>query len=118
MTLLATTKDLFHRLVEAAPVVWRQDRVFRGAAIGAGVTGALLLLRLTGPQMPELQSPSHTAGVPASAVPYPPGQGVGSPPEAQRPANVPKIAPEHSLGDVTVVPGSDRFGTVKLRKPP
>ena len=45
MTKLATAQGLFHRLVEAAPVAWRQDRVFRGAVVGMAVTLAVLVLR-------------------------------------------------------------------------
>lgn len=116
MTALATAQGLLQRLADALPTVWRQDPVFRGAAIGAGITGALLVLRLMGPHAPELQSGASTL-VPA-AVPYLSGPGGKATSPAQPSVDVPKIAPGHSLGDVTIVtpPDGDRFGTVKPGK--
>lgn len=107
MTARAAAHGLLQRLADATPTAWRQDPVFRGAAVGVGVTGTLLLLRLVGPQAPELQL--QTLGVMPPAAPSLPGR-VGPPA-----AEVPKIAPGHSLDDVTVVPApdGDRFGTFK-----
>ena len=111
----------FRQLIEAAPEAWRQDRVFRGATIGVGITGALLLLRLAGPHAPPLR-PAASTLTPAPLldlsdsrnrplVPAP-----GQPP----PAEVPRIAPGQPLGAVTVVPApdGDRFGTITSGKPP
>lgn len=112
MTAFATAQGLFQRLVAAAPVAWRQDRLFRGAAIGAGVTLAILLVRPDASHQ-ETRLPllgTTTAGLPA--VLSPAGSGMTSPTQAP-PAEVPKIAPGHALDDVTVVPtpDGDRFGT-------
>lgn len=119
MTALAGAQNLLQRLAEAIPAAWRQDRVFRGAAVGAGITGVLLLLRLLGPHAPALQSPNPSL-VPA-VVPYVSALGAGAPSPAQPPpVELPKIAPGHPLGDVTVVltPGGDRFGTFKSGRHP
>ena len=112
MTALAAAHGLLQRLVDATPTAWRQDPLFRGAAVGVGVTGALLLLRLVGPQAPELQP--QVLGVVPTAAPSLPGR-VGPPG-----AEVPKIAPGRSLGDVTVAPtlDGDRFGTFKPGRHP
>lgn len=119
MTARAAAQNLLQRLADAIPTAWRQDRVFRGAVIGAGITGALLVLRLVGPHPPELQRGTSVL-VPA-AVPYvsAPG-GMATSPGQPPAAAVPKIAPGHPLGDVTVVPApdSDRFGTFKPGKHP
>ena len=62
MTALAdvqgTLVRLCQRLAEVAPVAWRHDPLFRGASVGAGVTLALLLLRLVGPHNPDLDAPT------------------------------------------------------------
>ena len=119
MTALAGAQNLLQRLVDAIPTAWRQDPVFRGAAIGAGITGALLVLRAVGPHAPELQRGSSVL-VPA-AVPYVSAPGnTTAPPGQSPPAVVPKIAPGHPLGDVTIIPApdSDRFGTFTPGKHP
>jgi hypothetical protein len=111
-------RRVLERLVEAAPIAWRYDPLFRGASIGAGVTLALLLLRVAGPHNAAFDAP-------ASTMRYVPGVGMdryaapGAPPNAP-PADVPKIAPGHSLNDATVipVPDSDRFGTFTPGKHP
>ena len=117
----AAVQDVLHRLGDALPVAWRHDPVFRGAAVAAGVTLALFLLRVAGPHAPELDPPTTT-------LRYVPGVGVqtigpsisGVPAAPMPPADVPKIAPGHSLSDVTVAPtpGTDRFGTFKPGKVP
>ncbi len=126
MTNLAAAKSILHRLAEAIPDTWRQDRVFRGAVIGAGVTLAVLLVRpgvatRQNRQLPPLSTPpAGLPAIPASSYPMP-----GAAPLTQThtqsstlPAEVPKIAPGHPLGDVTVAPApySDRFGTFKSEK--
>jgi hypothetical protein len=105
------------RLVEAAPVAWRHDPLFRGAAIGAGIALAVLLLRIAGPHNPALDAPSPTL----RTLPGGGGQAVrGAIPAPQPPADLPKIAPGHPLSDVTVIPtpDSDRFGTFSPGKHP
>lgn len=123
MTGLAAAQGALQRvlqhLVEAAPVAWRGDPVFRGATVGAGVTLALLMLRLVGPHAPELE-PATLRGIPPAAVS---GLAVprGAPSPAQAlPAEMPRIAPGHPLSDVTVVPtpNGDRFGTFTPGKHP
>ena len=52
MTARAAVQDLLQRLLHAAPIAWRQDRIFRFAMIGAGIAGLLLMLRLLGPHDP------------------------------------------------------------------
>lgn len=127
MTTLAAARNILQRLAEAVPDTWRQDRVFRDAVIGAGVTLAVLLVRPGATrqdrQLPPLSTfPAGLPAIPASSFPMP-----GAAPLTQThtkpptpPAEVPKIAPGHSLGDVTVAPtpDSDRFGTFKSEKHP
>ena len=118
MTARSAVQDVLHRMGDALPVAWRHDPVFRGAAVAAGVTLALLLLRVAGPHAPELepQMLTYTPSAVRETVPRP---GVASP-AAQPFADVPKIAPGHSLSDVTVAPtpSADRFGTFKPGKAP
>jgi hypothetical protein len=110
MTARTVAKDVLQRLLYAAPIAWRQDRIFRFATIGAGVTGLLLVLRLMGPHEPALRpvaTDSGPTGVPTlSASGLPPSPGLAS-------ATVPKIAPGHALSDVIIAPApeGDRFGT-------
>ena len=122
MTTLADATSMLQRflgrMVEAAPTAWRHDPVFRGAAIGSGVTLAVLLLHLVGPHAPGLEMPgSHydvnarriVPNVPVSSAPTPAAEPV-----------VPKITPGQPLGTVTVTPtpGTDRFGTFSPGKRP
>ncbi len=112
---------LFQLLAEAAPVAWRHDPLFRGAAIGAGVTLALLVLRIVGPHSPALDAPTVPTIMPGGAIQPRSGAGVpGMPLAAQPPVDVPKIAPGHSLDDVTIIPtpNTDRFGTFTPAKRP
>ncbi len=111
MTVRAAVQDALHhllqRLAEAAPVAWRQDPLFRGAAIGAGVTFALVLFRIAGPHNPALDAPARTIrALPAASMPT-----LSSAP----PTETPKIAPGHPLDAATAIvtpaPDSDRFGT-------
>ncbi len=119
MTRLAAAQGWFHRPATAAPVAWRQDRLFRGAVIGAGITLAVLLVRpgvsRQDRQLPPLDTSS--AGIPAVLSPV--GRSTVLPAQTP-PAEVPKIAPGYPLGDVTVVPtpDNDRFGTFKPGKHP
>ncbi len=113
MSRLAAAQDLFHRLADAVLAAWRQDRVFRGAVVGMGVTMAVLLVR-PGVSHQDRALPltdTSSAGMPVLLNPA--GRSAALLP--QGPAGpVPKIAPGHSLGDVTVAPApdSDHFGTV------
>jgi len=115
----AAVQDLLHRLADAAPAAWRHDPVFRGAAVAAGVTLALFLLRVAGPHVPDLDRPDFVNVSPAlqEFVPRP-----GAAPTVVQPlsADVPKITPGHPLSDVAVAPtpSADRFGTFKPGKTP
>ncbi len=77
MTALATARGLLRRLAEAMPIAWQEDRVFRYAAIGAGITLAVLVIRPGASRqdirLPPLRSPS--AGMPA--IMSPAGLGLG-----------------------------------------
>jgi hypothetical protein len=110
MTARTVAQDVLQRLLYAAPIAWRQDRIFRFATIGAGVTGLLLVLRLLGPHDPTLR-PVATDPAP-TGVPTLSASGLALSP-ASPPAAVPKIAPGHALGDVIIAPApeGDRFGT-------
>jgi len=115
----AAVQELLHRLADAAPAVWRHDPVFRRAAVAAGVTLALFLLRVAGSHAPDLDRPDLVNVPPAlrEFVPRP-----GAAPTAAQPlsADVPKITPGHPLSDVAVAPtpSADRFGTFKPGKTP
>ncbi len=93
-------------------MAWRQDPLFRGAAIGAVVTFALVLFRVVGPHNPALDAPGRTI----RAMPGPSMRTLVPPTE------MPKIAPGHPLNaataTVTPVPDSDRFGTFTSGKQP
>ena len=115
---------LLQRLAEVAPVAWRHDPLFRGAAIGAGVTFVLLLLRVAGPHNPALERPGPQylpVGTPSVRV-QPSLRDVLPPPAVAPPAPavVPSIAPSHPLGDATVLPAPsiDHFGTFTPGKHP
>ncbi len=113
MSKLAAAQGLFHRLADAVSAAWRQDRVFRGAVIGMGISMAVLLVRPGVSHQDRVLPPldSSSAGMPVLLNPT--GRSAALPP--QGPAGpVPKIAPGHSLGEVTVAPApdSDHFGTV------
>ena len=118
MTAFATAQGLLQRLVDAIPTAWRQDPVFRGAAVGAGITAALLLLRLVGPHAPGLDGPTVHYD-PATRQSWVGPRDAALPPQPL-PLDVPKIVPGRSLGDVTVVPtpNGDRFGTFTPGKRP
>jgi len=113
----AAVQDLLHRLADAAPVAWRHDPVFRGAAVAAGVTLALFLLRVAGPHAPDLDRPDLASTPPALRQFMPPPGAASPAPSAAQPlsADVPKITPGHPLSDVVVAPtpSADRFGTFK-----
>ena len=111
MTTFATVQNLLQRLTEAIPMAWQEDRLFRGAAIGVGVTGAVLLLRLSGPPAPDRPGQA-TPVVPAGVLALPDQAGA---PARSSPVKTPQIAPGRSLNDVTVAPSldTDRFGTFK-----
>lgn len=112
----ATTilRTVLERGRDALPGAWRHDPVFRAAAIGLGVTALLLLARVVGPQLPDLQQQPYNLPV---VAPFPQrGQTAGpAAPPAATPVEVPQIAPGQSLSDVTVAPAvdGDRFGTFK-----
>ena len=117
MTNLTAARSVLQRLVEAIPDTWRQDRVFRSAVIGAGVTLVVLLVRPGATPQNRALPPLSTLPTDLPAIPGPALRGAVSPPPIP-PAEVPKIAPGHPLGDVTVAPApdSDRFGTLKPEK--
>ena len=114
MTNLAAARSILQRLAEAVPDTWRQDRMFRSAVIGAGVTLAVLLVRPAGSPQNRPLPPLSTLPAGLPAIPSPVLRGT-TPPPPMPPAEVPKIAPGHPLDDVTVAPApdSDRFGTFK-----
>ncbi len=120
MTNLATARSILQRLAEAVPDTWRQDRVFRGAVIGAGVTLAVLLVRPGTTRQDRQLPPLSTlpAGLPAIPGSVLRGAALSTPdvplPRCRR------SRPGHPLGDVTVAPApdSDRFGTFKPEKHP
>lgn len=112
MTALATAQGVLRRLLDAVPVAWREDRVFRYAAIGAGITLAVLVIR-PGASRQDVQLPpldSRPAGMPALMPPV--GLGMG-PVASMPPVTVQKIAPGRPLGDApsTSASSGDRFGT-------
>jgi hypothetical protein len=109
MTALTAAQDLLRQLVEAIPVAWRQDGIFRVAATGAGITAVLLLLRVAGPHQPV--SSLATAGLGSAGVP-PLSPSPLPPSSPLPPPTIAKIAPGHALGDVIIVPApdGDRFG--------
>ena len=121
MTKLIAARSLFQQLASAAPFAWRQDRVFRGAVIGMGVTLVVLVLRPGGSHQDRALPPLGTSSVGMPALLNPAGGSIVLP--AQRPAGqVLKITPGHPLGDVTFAPvptsDGDHFGTVTPGKNP
>lgn len=114
MSARAAAQGILQRLVNAAPAAWRHDPIFRGAAIGAGVTLLVLLLRVTGPQGPALDAtaPRPSNALSPAAVQIPSSRAV-QPSEAA--GNVPSIAPGQPLSDALAAPtpSTDRFGTIK-----
>lgn len=117
MSARAVTQGVLRRMAGAAPDAWRTDKIFRWAAIGAGVTLVLFILRLVGPASPTSNTPRQTpSSSPSLGATYtsslPPAGGPLSP---AKPTEVPKIAPGRSLDSVTVTPDphGDGFGTVK-----
>lgn len=117
MTRLAAAQGVLGRLMDAASWAWRQDRVFRGAVIGAGVTLAVWLVR-PAPSVPDRALPPLGA-LPATGLAIPGTNGSGALSQAQPLDKVPRIAPSRSLDDATVTPApdGDRFGTVSPGKP-
>lgn len=115
MTKLTAARGLFYRLADAVSFAWRQDRVFRGAVIGMGVTLTVLVLRPGVSRQDRVLPPLETSSAGMPALMNPTGGGMMLP--AQGPVGqVPKIAPGHPLGDVTVTPtptsNDDHFGTI------
>jgi hypothetical protein len=119
MIRLAAVQAGLRRLAEATLLAWRQDRVFRGAVIGMGITLAVLLGRSGITSQDRVLPPLETSAAGTSALPNPIG-GIAVRPAQAPPDSVPKIAPDHPLGEITItpVPSSDRFGTIKPRKAP
>jgi len=112
MSTLATARGMLRRLADAVPVAWHEDRVFRYAAIGAGITLAVLVIRPSASRQ-DVQLPSlgtSSAGMPAVLNPAGPGMSPAAPMPS---AEIPRIAPGHALSDVTSTPApdGDRFGT-------
>lgn len=108
------------RWLAATPAAFRQDPVFRFAAIGA-VLAFLMLLGRMGPHGANPVPPP-----PAPTGPQAPlaGQGgadaAGGGPQAPAAVSGP-IAPSRSLNGLTITPDSnapvDRFGTVEAARP-
>lgn len=119
MSRLAAAQSLFHRLADAVSAAWRQDRVFRGAVIGMGVTMAVLLIRPSVLRQDRALPPLDTSSAGMPVLLNPAGRSTALPPQGPT-GQVPKIAPGRSLGDVTVAPApdSDHFGTVTLGHQP
>ena len=117
MTRLAVAQGVLGRLMDAASWAWRQDRVFRGAVIGAGVTLAVWLIRPSSSTQDRALPPLST--LPAAGLAVPGTIGPGAMSQTQPPGEVPKIAPGRPLGEATVVPvpDGDRFGTFSPGKP-
>lgn len=112
MTTIAATRTWLRRMAEAVPVAWHYDRVFRWAAIGAGIALAMLVLRLAA--SPALRQPPTlpTSAESARPVSSPGTAATGSWPVPPIPTAVPKITPGRSLAGVTITPAPpDRFGT-------
>ena len=111
MIVVAKTLWRLRCLIDAAPTAWRQDRIFRGAAIGSGVTALMLLVRLAGPAAPVSPAPGIPT-VPPGVLTLP-GPAGGLSPQAK----APPIAPGQLLDGVTIVPvpvpDPDRFGSFK-----
>ena len=127
MTALAdaqgTLARLFQRMMDAAPVAWRHDPLFRGASVGAGVTLALLLLRVVGPHDAQLEARPPYYG-PGSGQTYNTPRPMTASPSPLAPpmmADVPKIAPGQPLNPMAPVPvpgSGDHFGTFTPGKHP
>ena len=117
MTRLAAAQGVLGRLAKAASWAWRQDRVFRGAVIGMGVTLAIWLIR-PAPSVPDGALPP-LGTLPAAGLAIPGTIGAGAMSQAQPPGDVPRIAPGRPLGDAVVAPApdGDRFGTFIPGKP-
>ena len=110
MTAVAATRTWLRRMTEAIPAAWHYDRVFRLAAIGAGIALAMLVLRLAA--SPALRQPPPLPASAESAKPAPNPTATGSWSVPPLPTAMPKIAPGRSLAGVTVTPAPpDRFGT-------
>lgn len=117
---VGTLQRFFERVVEAAPVAWRHDPLFRGAAVGAGVTLAVLLLHLAGPHAPELDRPTLQYDPQTRTTSVGPPDALAPPRPPPPTAEVPKIMPGQPLGNATMVPApsTDRFGTFTPGKRP
>jgi len=115
MTRLTVAQGVFYRLAGAASLAWRQDKVFRGAVIGMGITLAVLVLRPGVSHQDRVLPPLDTSSAGMPALPNPAGGHMTSPAQ-ELIGQVSKIAPGHSLGDVTITPAptsdGDHFGTV------
>jgi hypothetical protein len=110
MTAVAATRTWLRRMAEVVPAAWHYDRVFRWAAIGAGIALAMLVLRLAA--SPALRQPPPLPASAGSARPAPNAAATGSWPVPPVPTAVPKIAPGRALAGVTITPAPpDRFGT-------
>ena len=107
MTTLATTRTRLHRMLAAMPPVWRNDPVFRWAAIGAGIALVMLAIRVLPSSAVHPPAPAHTG----------PAAEAGSVPS--RSTAMPKIAPGLPLAGVTITPTPEErtFGTVPAAAP-
>jgi len=115
----ALVQDQLHCLADAAPVAWRHDPVFRGAAVAVGATLALFLLCVAGSHAPDLDRPDFV-NVPPALREFVPRPGAALTAAQPLTADVPKITPGHPLSNVTgaPTPSADRFGTFKPGKTP
>lgn len=109
---------LLSSLVAAIPRAWAVDRVFRLAAIGAGVAFVMLLGGLAGgdgrPPAPGTKAPP----LPAPGARYEPGP---PPVEAAPEAPVGPIAPGRALNGIRIERDpnapAERFGTMRAAEP-
>ena len=91
MSKLAAAQGLFHRLADAVLAAWRQDRVFRVAVIGMGITMAVLLVRFGVSRQDRVLPPLDSSSAGMSALLNPAERSAALP--AQGPAGpVPKRA--------------------------
>jgi hypothetical protein len=116
MSTVAATRTWLRRMVAAAPAAWYHDRVFRWAAIGAGIALVLFVLRLAESPTPHTQVSAPGSSAPAIPAPTYGASAAGSSLAPPVSTALPKIAPGRSLDGVTITPSPehDRFGTLPL----
>jgi hypothetical protein len=115
---IAVAASWLRRLLTAAPMAWRTDRIFRWASVGAALGLLMAILRLFEPD-----APLSIAAIPPPSLPAPAELGSNYRPAttnalvAPTPA-MPRIEPGRSLDSVTITPTPpDRFGTLPAPNP-